>query len=166
MTDTGRTADPNRRRDHIEIGFGLFLIALCGLVLWGARSIRPAVYDPLGSAALPVAAALIVGGLTLVVLLRSFRRPPRPVDEAERVAVRNDRPSLAIAFLGLTVLYVLVLSLGIGGFAVASAAFLAASGLLLARSAGRTALAVIAIALVLSLGGAYLFTHFFYIALP
>ena len=60
----------------------------------------------------------------------------------------------------------LELSLGWGGFAVSSLVYLAAGGLLLARSGGIAAAIVVAIALALSVGGSYLFTRFFYIALP
>lgn len=165
MPDGAERAAPSGR-DRVEIGFGLFLLALAALVLWGARSIRPAIYDSLGSAALPVAAAGIVGGLVLWALVSAVTRPVGPLDRTRPAAAVHDRPVLALGFLVLTVLFALLLSSGLLGFSLAGFLYLAASGLLLARRGGRTAVTVVAIAAVLAFGGGLLFTRFFYIALP
>jgi hypothetical protein len=164
-TDTeGRR--PRARIDWAETGFGLFLLALCGVVLLGARSIKPAIYDNLGSAALPVAAAVLVAAMTVWTLWRSLMSPgagPAPPDDD---AATHDRPAIALGFVAITAAYAALLTLGWGGFTLLSLLYLAAGGLLLARAGGRTAAIVVAIALTLSVGGGFLFTRFFYIALP
>ncbi len=153
------------RIDRVEVGFGLFLIALGGLVLWGARSIKPAIYDNLGSAALPVAAALLVMALVAWSLLLVVRRRSAPPPAVEAAAA-HDHPGLALGFLAITIAFAGLLGSGLFGFAITGFLYLAASGLLLARRGGRAALVIIAIAAVLAFGGAFLFTRFFYIALP
>jgi len=162
--DEGRL--PRSRPDRVETGFGLFLLAVCGAVLWAARSIRPAIYDSLGSAALPVAAALLVAAMTVLTLWRSLRSPRSGPSPEEAAAAGRDRPALALGFVAITSAYAALLSLGWGGFALSSALYLTAGGLLLARTGGRMAAIVVAIALALSIGGGLLFTRFFYIALP
>ena len=164
-TDTeGR--QPRARIDWAETGFGLFLLALCGAVLWGARSIKPAIYDNLGSAALPVAAAILVAAMTVWTLWRSLMSPGPDLAPSEDPGAAYDRPALALGFVAITVAYAGVLSLGWFGFTLSSLAYLAAGGLLLARAGGRMAAIVVAIAVTLSVGGGLLFTRFFYIALP
>lgn len=164
-TDTeGRR--PRSRIDWAETGFGLFLLALCGAVLWGARSIKPAIYDNLGSAALPVAAAILVAAMTVWTLWRSLMSPVAGPAPAEAEAATHDRPALALGFAAITAAYAAMLSVGWGGFTLLSLLYLAAGGLLLARASGRMAAVVVAIALTLSVGGGLLFTRFFYIALP
>lgn len=153
----------NGRIDRVEVGFGLFLIALGGLVLWGARSIKPAIYDNLGSAALPVTAALLVIALVGGSLVQIFRRPPEAPAET---AQAHDRPLLGWGFFAVTLAFAALMGSGVMSFALTGFLYLAASGLLLARRGGRTALIVIAIAAILGFGGHHLFTRFFYIALP
>lgn len=159
---------PRARIDWAETGFGLFLLVLCGAVLWGARSIKPAIYDDLGSAALPVAAAVLVAAMTVWTLWRSIMAPG--AGSAARIdataTATHDQPALALGFVAITVAYAALLTIGWGGFTLPSLAYLAAGGLLLARSGGPIAAIVIVIALALSVGGGLLFTRFFYIALP
>ena len=157
---------PGRRIDPAEVGFAAFLVALSGLFLWGARSIKPAIYDNLGSAALPVTAALLVIGLVGWSLWQAFqRRAEGPPVVVEAVA-SHDQPGLGLAFLALTLGFAALLGTGLLGFAWSGFLYLAASGLLLARKGGKTAVILLAIAACLGFGGQYLFTRFFYIALP
>jgi hypothetical protein len=161
----GKQAMPGGRLDPVEVGFAAFLVALSGLFLWGARSIKPAIYDNLGSAALPVTAALLVIGLVGWSLWQAVQRRAEEPPAADAVAI-HDRPGLGFGFLALTLGFAALLGSGLLGFALAGFLYLAASGLLLARKAGKTAVILLAIAACLGFGGQYLFTHFFYIALP
>lgn len=157
---------PGGRIDPAEVGFAAFLVGLSGLFLWGARSIKPAIYDNLGSAALPVTAALLVIGLVGWSLWQAVqRRAEGPPAAAEAIAI-HDQPGLGFGFLALTLGFAALLGTGWLGFALAGFLYLAASGLLLARKGGKTAVILLAIAACLGFGGQYLFTRFFYIALP
>lgn len=158
-----------RAQAAAEAGFAALAIAIGGLVLAGARDIPPALYDPLGSAALPGAAAGLVILLALAMLARAAatlhfamvgeRPSPGPVPAPER-------NGLAAAFLVTTIAYAAVMQVGWLGYREATLAFLVASGLMLARGRRRLILPILVTALAISIGGYQLFTHLFYVALP
>ncbi len=162
----GMKGMPGGRLDPAEVGFAAFLVGLSGLFLWGARSIKPAIYDNLGSAALPVTAALLVVALVGWSLWQAVRRRAEELPAAAEAAAVHDHPGLGVGFLALTFGFAALLGTGLLGFALAGFLYLAASGLLLARKGGKTAVILLAIAACLGFGGQYLFTRFFYIALP
>jgi putative tricarboxylic transport membrane protein len=142
--------------------FPIALVGICALYLVGARSIPPPIYDALGSAALPVGAALLVAALALVAAARDYsRRAPAVEGEAS-----VDRNGLAAAFAALTVAYVAAMATGLLGYATATAAFAVLAVLLLARLRRSALLPAAALGLLLGFGGQALFTRFFYVALP
>jgi hypothetical protein len=149
-----------------EICFSLTLLGVVALVVRGARDIPPAVYDPVGSAALPLAAAAIVGAGAATMLgdgIRLLRgKSPPPADpEAPR-----ERAGIAIGLVGAFAAYILLMSATPLGFRWATFLFLVASGLILARDRRRMFATVLAVAAAIAVGGHYLFTTFFFIALP
>ena len=141
--------------------FPIALVGICGLYLIGARSIPPPIYDALGSAALPVAAALVVAALALVGAVRDASRPAPADGEAAL-----DRNALAAAFAALTVTYVAAMATRLLDYAAATAAFTFLAVLLLARGRRSALMPAAALAILLGYGGRALFTRFFYVALP
>lgn len=154
----------------VEAGVAVLLVAVAALVLAGTRDIAPALYDPLGSAAMPRAAAGLVVVLALAMLWRAVARlraesglragggrPPEPV------AGRN---GLAAAFLASTVAYAGVMQAGWLGYRDATLLFFVVTGLTLARGRRHLVLPILVIAAVIGVGGHYLFTRLFYVALP
>ena len=63
----------DRQQLRADTELGLLLVCVSALVAWAARSIGPPLYDPMGSAALPYAAATFLGGCGLWLLLRGGR---------------------------------------------------------------------------------------------
>lgn len=161
------------RPPAVDLLFGLAVLALAAVVWWGAASLPPPRYEPLGSAALPRGLAVAMAGLALVVIVRAVLRRPAVTGQAvvsERAAASDAgfrrRPGRAAGAFALLVAYVLVLDLGLASFVPASCvAFILIGGVLtgfewrrLPWLAGFVILLVIALQLV--------FTRIFYIDLP
>jgi len=155
--------DPRPRTD---LGLALFLIVVCGAVLWEARTIPPGVFEPLGSAPIPQATAGLIILLALVVMGRALlamvrAAPARPA--AEDLALR---PLDAAAVIGLTVLYVLAMALRLVDFAVLTALFLLVTIGVLVRFERRLLPVIVALALATGFGCQYVFTRIFVVDLP
>ncbi|MBD3625530.1 tripartite tricarboxylate transporter TctB family protein [Halovulum sp. GXIMD14794] len=135
-------------------GLGLGIGAV---LLIGAGSIAPPMFDPVGSAALPRACAVALIGLGLGTALQSALRG---IPSGGAGAIRP----ATIGLVGLMVAYVLAMELGLG-FALATILFTAAAIPLVARSR-RLLIFSVPIALVLGLGAQWLFTSVFFVDLP
>lgn len=135
-------------------GLGLGIGAV---LLIGAGSIAPPMFDPVGSAALPRACAVALIGLGLGTALQSALRG---IASGGAGAIRP----ATIGLVGLMVAYVLAMELGLG-FALATILFTAAAIPLVARSR-RLLIFSVPIALVLGLGAQWLFTSVFFVDLP
>lgn len=158
-----------RTQAAVEAGFAAVAIAIGGLVLAGTRDIPPALYDPLGSAALPCAAAGLVILLALTMAVRSLSRlraatTGRPA-HAETAAA-PERNLLAAGFVGATIAYAAAMQAGWLGYREATLAFFVVAGLMLARGRRRLVVPILVTALAISVGGYQLFTQLFYVALP
>lgn len=151
-----------------EIIAVVFLWTLCGLIWWGAQSIAPPFFDPLGSAAVPLAVATIIAALSSVVLVRALlklrRRRPAPEPEPDEGA--RNRPDLAFGILAVSAAYVGLMDFGVLGFRWATVFYIFAAGSLLGRFGRRTMLISAALALFLGIGCGLLFRYVFYIDLP
>ncbi|WP_372624134.1 tripartite tricarboxylate transporter TctB family protein [Falsiroseomonas sp.] len=146
--------------------FGLAgCVLLFAAVIWmEAAKVPPPFFDPLGSAAVPEGIAIVLVVLAAIVALRAVLGMP---ERAGKGAIGfRARPDIAIGIFLLAVAYVGVMQLGLLGFELATIAFLAAASALLGRFERRAMLFGLAIALVLGVGGTWLFTGFFYIDLP
>jgi putative tricarboxylic transport membrane protein len=155
--------DPRPRTD---LGLALFLIVVCGAVLWEARSIPPGVFEPLGSAPVPQATAGVIILLALVVMGRALRAmlgaaPARPAGEDLVL-----RPLDAAAVMALTALYVLAMALRLFDFAILTALFLMVTIGALVRFERRLLPLIVVLALVTGFGCQYVFTRIFVVDLP
>ena len=155
--------DPRPRTD---LGLALFLIVVCGAVLWEARSIPPGVFEPLGSAPVPQATAGVIILLALVGMGRALRAmlgaaPVRPAGEDLVL-----RPLDAAAVMGLTALYVLAMALRLFDFAILTALFLTVTIGALVRFERRLLPLIVVLALVTGFGCQYVFTRIFVVDLP
>lgn len=147
-----------------DVALALTVGAFAGLLLWEAEKIPPPFFDPLGSAAVPQGVASILAVLAAVVLLRAVAAMPWP----RTTRPEGYRPRLDIA-LGIALVaigYVTVMELEVLSFQVATIAFVILASALLGRFQPRVIGIGAAVAVAVGIGGAYLFTNVFFIALP
>ena len=168
MSDGGQPR--GARRLAVGIGYDAWFVAGLGLVaggvlLAGAGSIAPPIFDPLGSAAVPRAGAIclmIIGLLVPVQQWARERRLPAAGDPA-----RTPAGATRVATLGMfsaMVSYLLAMGAGLG-FAPATVIFtIVAIPLVAAR--WRLIPVAVAVALVLGFGSEWLFTRVFFVDLP
>lgn len=161
-------SEMSERAPLADICFALAMLAFAGVVWWGTADLPPPRYEPIGSAALPRALALIMALLSLIVLFRAFARQRAQGDDrtAAASAAFRPRPLLAIAVFGVLVLYVLAMDQRLLGFIPASIiAFTVIGGLLTGFAPKR--LPWLLGFVVVMVGVIWLvFTRFFYIDLP
>ena len=148
-----------------DILVAIVLFALCGLIWWAAQDIAPPFFDPLGSAAVPKALAIVISGLSFVVLVRAVQVLRRRQPAAATAPFRS-RPGIAFAILALTLLYTGLMDFGVLGFRWATVGFIFAAGTLLGRFDRRTMKISAVLAVFLGFSCDYLFRHVFYIDLP
>lgn len=147
----------------IASGFlALLSLSICLILLIGSRDIAPPMFDPVGSAALPIASALVLLLLGAACLLHDLLRRRFRLAAADR-----QTSGTRLATVGLLVLmlgYVLAMQLGLR-FSIATAGFVTLAIPLICRRLQILPLALI-LALLLGFGAEWLFTHLFYIDLP
>ena len=157
---------PDGSSPRTDIGLALFLIVVCGAVLWEARSIPAGVFEPLGSAPVPQATAGLIVLLALVVMgraLRALRQDARARPAGDDLALR---PLDAAAVIAFTALYVLAMALRLFDFAILTALFLLVSIGVLTRFERRLLPLIVVLALVTGFGCQYVFTRIFVVDLP
>ena len=152
------------RTPRFDIGVALVLIVVSALVWWESRKIAPPFFDPLGSAALPRAAAVLITLLALLVLVRAIVGLRHGVGVA--VPEYRPRPDLAIGIVILAMLYIGAMDFGWLAFPWATMAFVFISGAMLGGFDRRIMAVSAGIAITLGGGCAYLFRYVFYIDLP
>ena len=156
----------------IDVALALFLWAIAIAFLWETRDLPPGYLDSMGPALVPQMIAGVIFTLGGVILFRAVQRMRAEVDEAEAADEAEALPSwlprrgLALAMFLLTLSYVGVMQSRLLGFDAATIAFLLISGLLLKDRSRPRLVAVTAIALVMGIGGQYVFTQFFFVDLP
>lgn len=152
------------RTPRYDLVMAAVLIALCALVWSESRKIAPPFFDPLGSAALPRATAVLIAGLALVMAFRAViaLRLGTPITKPEY----RPRPDLGIGITVLAALYIGAMDFGALAFPWATMAFVFLSGALLGGFDRRIMAVSGVIAVLLGGGGAYLFRYVFYIDLP
>jgi Tripartite tricarboxylate transporter TctB family len=157
---------PDGSSPRTDLALGLFLIVVCGAVLWESRTIPPGVFEPLGSAPIPQATAGLIILLALVVMARALRslRQGAGARPAEDGLVL--RPLDAAAVIGLSVLYVFAMALRTVDFALLTALFLILTIGVLTRFERRLLPIIIVLALVTGYGCQYVFTRIFVVDLP
>jgi putative tricarboxylic transport membrane protein len=159
-----------------NIVLGLGCLAFAAFLYLGALHVPPPIFDPLGSAAVPKVAAIVIALLSVVILMSGLRQRSTPAvdtssdgnadaaeDEELPVAPRYD---LGVCLLGFCAAYVAGMEFGVLGYSLATAVFLLASGLLLGGLNARNVLLSLIISVVVGFGSDLIFSEFFYIQLP
>ncbi|UTW12599.1 tripartite tricarboxylate transporter TctB family protein [Marinobacterium rhizophilum] len=155
-----------KKRIGPELG-SLVLLAAAGLLLViGASALPGPEYDPMGPAGLP----RIIGIALLLLLgarLVSIVRTPQPVSTQTGTAPKP-QPQLrrTLATAGLTVIYLMVLTLGGLPFAAVTGVYLTLLGFCMTNFSIRKLPPVIIIAAVVGIGLSYLFSDVLNIILP
>ena len=147
-----------------DIGVALLLIVICGAVLWETRTIPPGTFEPLGSAPVPQATAIIIIALCLLVLLRAVKRLRRGWSD-ELDDTKPHRLDAAMV-AGFTILYVLAMQMRIVTFAIMTTLFLIVTIGWLIRFEVRRLPIVVLVAAITGFGCQYLFTRVFIVDLP
>ncbi|MEO1102607.1 MAG: tripartite tricarboxylate transporter TctB family protein [Pseudomonadota bacterium] len=145
-----------------DLIFAAAMIAVAVVVWVGTADLPPPRYEPLGSAAIPRAVALLMAGLSLIIAVRAVFAPaPAAGEPAGGKAVAR-----VVALSAALLLYVALMDARVVGFRAASIPFLTATGVILAGVSLRNLLFSAAFAVFLTLTVHTTFTRFFYIDLP
>ena len=149
---------------HVEVG----ILVFCGLILSETGKTRGPVFDAIGPDVLPTAVALIVGALTLFQIVLQIVRGPQADAAAAAVApIRWPELARGAAFAVLTVGYVALLASRNVPFWAATALFVTAATLIMARPPNwSNALAGAVIGVVLGVALQLIFTRVLVIDLP
>ncbi len=147
-----------------DAGLAVIVAAFAGVLWWESLKVPPPFFDPLGSAAVPKALALVLAALAAVILARAMLALPWKAPGQEEGY--RPRPDIAVGIVVLAVAYIGAMQLKVLGFQAATLVFLIAAAALLGRLDRATLMIGAASALVIGIGGTLLFTRFFYIDLP
>lgn len=133
--------------------------AVAAILLVGARSIAPPLFDPVGSAALPRACAVALLGIGFGTVLQSWLR-----GAAVSTAVSARFRIATLGTLALMILYILAMQIGLG-FVLPTIGFVALAVPLVSGSKRSIPLGI-ALALILGYGAAWIFSEVFFVDLP
>jgi NhaP-type Na+/H+ or K+/H+ antiporter len=159
---------PRRAADAI---FAVGSAILAAAVYVDARDIPESPFDPLGSAAFPLALAGLLAALAIVQLARLAFGAATGASSVALVHGLDDegahrrRIDLAAAIFALTVVYAIALAAGIG-FLAATVVYIAAAGAALTLRDRRAAAKAAGIGAVLGVAIWFLFTHVFLLQWP
>lgn len=155
-----------------QLLLGVVVVAIAAALLFEAAKLPPPRFDVLGSAAVPRALCILVIAMALPLVLQAamhlWRAMARtqPATNAGEAAPPPRRPGLVVVTFVLVCVYVVVLQKGWMSFGIATTLFMIVLTGLLAAGRTRPLAIGIAVALVLGLGGDYIFTSVFLIDLP
>jgi hypothetical protein len=152
----------NERIDpRLEIGVALMLVLIASLALFGTRTIPPGRFEPLGSAPVPQAVAVLILLLAIWIIVRACI-DRRPIAAAAAV----DRYLDAGVVVVLTLLFVAAMHYRLASFAILTLIYLVAAIGFLTRFDRRQLPWIVGIAAVVGFGFQYLFTRVFVVDLP
>jgi hypothetical protein len=167
-------SDDNQPRRTADAAFAITVLVVAFVTWREASRLAPAPFDSLGPKTFPIALAILLAALALLLLARlALRRrvgaartslilgigDPTPSDYALR-------PGLAFLAFAATLAYALALSLPGIGFRLATIGFLAVLGIALGPMTPRAIVTAIAIAVIGGAGTDYLFRRVFVVDLP
>jgi hypothetical protein len=151
----------NERIDpRLEIGVALMLILIASLALFGTRTIPPGRFEPLGSAPVPQAVAVLILLLAIWIIVRAC------IDRRPIAAAAVDRYLDAGVVVVLTLLFVAAMHYRLASFAILTLIYLTATIGFLTRFDRRQMPWIVGIAAVVGFGFQYLFTRVFVVDLP
>lgn len=145
--------------------------AVAGIAFVGASMLPPPLFDPLGSAAVPKAVAIILAVLAAGVLAKRWLLVRKeeavvvlPVEPGETTAPL--RPGIALVSMAIIIAYVGVTGAGLLGFREATVPFVILLGGVLSRFRRRTMIVLVPLAFVIAIGLWWLFTGPLFVDLP
>jgi len=153
-----------------DIVAGVVLIAVAAVVWWQAALLPPPIFDPIGSALIPQLVALVIAGLSLVMIAgalgtaRAELRRSRPTGGEARDGLPPARRALSV--VAMLLVYGTLLQVDGVGFTLATVLFVAPTGMLLSRGNRRVMAGSVISAILLAVACSYVFTQIFYIDLP
>jgi putative tricarboxylic transport membrane protein len=161
-------SDPDGRADLL---LALAVWAVSAAAYYGAALLPPPQFDPLGSAAIPKAIAVILAILAAIILgrrcliLRTAPAPAaKPVNEKDVPAPL--RLGIALASIAIIIAYVGVMDIGLLGFREATVPFVILLGGAMSRFRRSTMMVLVPLSLAIAIGFAWLFSGALYIDLP
>jgi len=152
-----------------DVVAGLGLLALAGVVWWQAGRLPPPIFDPIGSAFMPQTVALVIAGLSLVMIASALGTARAELSsEVPNDAAAGGWPAAgrALAVVAMLLVYGALLATDGVGFVVATVLFVAPTGILLSRGNRDVMVASVISAFLLAAACSYIFTQIFYIDLP
>ena len=108
-----------------DIALAAAVSAFAGLLWWQSLAIPPPFFDPLGSAAVPRAIALILAVLSVLVLARALLALPWPATARDQGF--RPRPDIALGLVLLVVAYIALMQAEVLSFRTATIGFLIAA---------------------------------------
>lgn len=151
--------------------FGGVLLLFSIVALINSLGIRNPGYDSLGPAFLPRMALILVGGLSMVLVLRGLRQAREHGSEAGGPwldalmgwAQTNFR---ALCVATLLAAYICAINFKLAGFEILSTLFLVATGTLLARRNPKTMALIATVSVVAAIAVGYVFKTVLRVYLP
>ena len=156
----------NQVNPKAEIALSTTLILLSVIVYYFSLDLPEPEYEPLGSAALPQALAVIMSLLSLIVIIKAIPRLKTYNSDDEANPEIVARPKLAIIIFLITMIFIGVLDFGVMGFLPAGIIYLSIVGYLMTHRNLRRLPWVIGFSIILTVSSFYIFTKLFYIDLP
>lgn len=151
-----------RPTDNADLHLCIFTAIIAAGLYAGASVLPPPTFDPLGSAAVPKAVAVVLAGLALLVLM-PYVRQRRQSGATGQASLQGAANGAGIVLLAL--LYTGVLDFRIVPFWLATLLFIPAAGAII-RPERSVLIVNLIIGLILGVGGQWIFTKFFYMDLP
>lgn len=165
-------SDPNGR---VDLGLAAAIWILAALVYVAAAQLPPPIFDPVGSAAIPKAIAIVLSLLAAGIVLQTWLRlrtttPENPAaadDEGSTGGVAAAlRPDTVAAAIAVIVGYTAVMAFGLLGFREATVPFVILLAGVLSHFRRSTILVAVPAAFALAIGFGWLFSEILYIDLP
>ena len=175
MTDTvphSPAGVPNpasdRRSAMGDLVLGLVMLGLAGAFLWESIGLPESDFETQGPAAVPRGICLVIAVCALIISVNAVRRLANGANATgPRAEIAFSlRPGLTGATLLASTLYVLAMALELLSFRVSTVFYVLVLGAVLTGFERRRLLVLLILALILGIGGQYVFTQVFTVDLP
>ncbi len=162
-----------QRRVGPDLAFGLFCLAVAGVIYFEARKLPDSPFDPLGPGSVPMMVAALLAGLAVVLLGRLALGLAVGSSALSLIAgmggeevTHRRRPLTAVVGYLLTIVYVAVMHLDWLDFLWATLIYMFVLGILLLPRTRTAWLTALAIAVVSAMSMQYIFTKILFVDLP
>ena len=169
-------SDPDGR---VDLALAIFIWSLAATVYVAAARLPPPIFDPVGSAAIPKAVAIVLALLAAGILAQRLLRVREGSGVSEGAAEAGEageadeggaaaalRPGVAAACIAIMIGYTAVMAFGALGFREATVPFVILLGGALSGFRRSTMLVLVPSALAIAIGFGWLFSEILYVDLP